>query len=84
MPNIPLPPFNKEALHNLIDSASKLLPSEQSREDVQQNIQLLLQGVVSKMDLVTREEFDAQTAVLHRLQKRVALLEEKFAELENK
>lgn len=83
MPSIPLPPFNTEAIRSFVDSAGKLLPSEKSREDLQQNLHLLLQSAISRMDLVTREEFDAQTAVLHKLQRRVETLEQAMKALEN-
>ena len=62
-----------------IDQAAKLMPSEKSREDLHHNMQLLLQSAISKIDLVTREEFDAQTAVLHKMQARVEKLESQLA-----
>ena len=45
-------------------------------------IKALLQSVLQKMDLVSREEFDAQTAVLQRTRMRLQALEKQIAELE--
>ena len=55
------------------------------QEDVDKNLRAALQTALGKLDLVTREEFDVQRAVLLRsrarldeLAARVALLEEKL------
>jgi BMFP domain-containing protein YqiC len=84
MAGIPFPPFNKEAVQQIVESASKLIPSEQSREELHQQLQLLVAGALSKMDLLTRDEFDAQTAVLHRMQQRIEQLESQLAALSEK
>lgn len=47
-------------------------------------LQLVLQNALSKLDLVTREEFDAQAAVLQRSRARLEALEERCAELEQR
>jgi len=41
-----------------------------------------LQSALSKLDLVTREEFDAQTAVLQRTRQKLEALELRCAEIE--
>jgi len=43
-----------------------------------------LQSTFAKMDLVTREEFDVQTAVLARTREKLEKLEKQIAELESK
>jgi hypothetical protein len=50
----------------------------------QQQIKSLLQSAMGKMDLVTREEFDAQAAVLGRTREKVEQLERLVSELEQK
>ena len=50
--------------------------------DVEKNIRSALSGMFAKLDLVTREEFDVQTQVLHRTREELELLEQKVAELE--
>ena len=47
-----------------------------------QEVKSALQAALARMDLVTREEFDAQTAVLQRTRARLEALEDKLAELE--
>ena len=45
-------------------------------------IQTLLQGAITKCNLVSREEFDAQTAVLQRTRAKVEVLEKQLQVLE--
>ncbi len=47
----------------------------------QEQLKSLLQNALSKLDLVTREEFDAQSAVLQRTRQKVDALEEKLEQL---
>ncbi len=49
--------------------------------ELQKSVHLLVQNVFSKLDLVTREEFDAQQAVLHKTRARVAELETDLEQL---
>lgn len=49
-----------------------------------QEMKAAVQSAMGKMDLVTREEFDAQTAVLQRTRERLEALEKQFAELESR
>ena len=55
----------------------KVLPAgvKSACEDVEKNFRTILQSAFAKMDLVTREEFDAQVAVLERTRKKVEKLE---------
>jgi BMFP domain-containing protein YqiC len=45
-------------------------------------LELVLQSTLAKLDLVTREEFDAQTAVLQRTRAKVEALEMRCTEIE--
>jgi len=51
-------------------------------EDVERNFKSLLKAGLGRMDLVTREEFDLQTAVLERTREKLEQLEKRLAELE--
>jgi BMFP domain-containing protein YqiC len=53
-----------------------------AREDFEQHARATVLSVLSRLDLVTREEFDAQQAVLQRTREKVDALERKVAELE--
>ena len=52
------------------------------REDAEQNFRAVLQAGLSRLDLVTREEFDVQTAVLKRTREKLEALEARLANLE--
>lgn len=51
-------------------------------DDIKANTQALLQSALSKLDLVTKDEFDIQTRVLERTREKVEQLESVVAELE--
>ncbi len=53
------------------------------REDAEKNFRALLNAAFARMDLVTREEFDAQRRVLARTIEQLEALEEKLAALEH-
>lgn len=60
------------------------LPSglAQAPKDIEKNFQQTIKNALSKMDLVTREEFDAQTKVLARTREKLEKLEEVLGKLE--
>jgi hypothetical protein len=58
------------------ESASEL------RTELQQNFRAVLQTGLSRLDLVTREEFDVQRAVLLRTREKLEQLERTVAGLE--
>ncbi|MDP3482254.1 MAG: accessory factor UbiK family protein [Sulfuricella sp.] len=51
-------------------------------KDLEKNLRAVLQSVFSKLDLVTREEFDVQQAVLLKTREKLEALEAKVAALE--
>ena len=51
-------------------------------KDIERNVKALLASVFEKMDLVTREEFDIQAALLVRTREKLNALEARVAELE--
>ena len=50
--------------------------------DLEKNINALLRGIFTKLELVTREEFDVQTQVLQRTRMQLEALEKRLAEIE--
>lgn len=50
--------------------------------DADKNIHALIQGAFTKMELVSREEFDVQAEVLRNTREQLTLCEERLAELE--
>ncbi|MHB1292183.1 MAG: accessory factor UbiK family protein [Sulfuricella sp.] len=51
-------------------------------KDLEKNLRAVLQGVFARLDLVTREEFDVQQAVLLKTREKLEALEAKVAALE--
>ena len=51
-------------------------------KDIEKNLRALLASVFAKLDLVTREEFEVQAAVLARTREKLTQLEVHVAELE--
>ena len=54
----------------------------ESREELQQNLKSVLQTGLARLDLVTREEFEVQRAVLLRTREKLEQLQQAVAELE--
>jgi BMFP domain-containing protein YqiC len=54
----------------------------EGREELQQNFKSVLQSGLGRLDLVTREEFDVQRAVLLRTREQLETLQRTVAELE--
>lgn len=52
------------------------------RRDLEQSFKGVLQSQLARLDLVTREEFDVQSAVLRRTREKLTALERRLAELE--
>jgi BMFP domain-containing protein YqiC len=50
--------------------------------DIEKNLRALMGSAFSRMDLVTREEFDIQQEVLRRTREKLEALEAKLAQLE--
>ncbi len=77
-----LPP--KSLFDSLTTHAGRLLGSENPlpRAEIEAQFKALLQSSFSKLDLVSREEFDSQMVVLARTRARLEALESKVAELE--
>ncbi len=52
------------------------------RDDMEKNFRSVLQSAFSRMDLVTREEFEVQQALLSRTREKLDELVHRLAELE--
>ncbi len=50
--------------------------------DLEKNIHALLQGMFTKLELVSREEFDVQSEVLRQTKEKLAVLEKQIEALE--
>jgi ubiquinone biosynthesis accessory factor UbiK len=54
------------------------------RDDLEQNFQSVLRAGLGKLDLVSREEFEVQQAVLQRTREKLEALEERLKTVESK
>jgi BMFP domain-containing protein YqiC len=52
------------------------------RRDLEDNFKAVLQSALSRMDLVTRQEFDVQAGVLRRTREKLEAIEAKLSALE--
>jgi hypothetical protein len=57
-------------------------PIKSLQEDMETNVRGLLESGLQKMNLVTREEFEIQTAVLQKTRAKLEALEQRLAALE--
>ena len=73
-----------QRLLNEANEKIRALLANSPAADLEKNLRALLAGLFSRLDLVTREEFDVQREVLARTRAKLAELEAKLAELENK
>ena len=76
---------NSAMIDNLADKVSGLFSGvgdgQHIKDDVQRNLRAVLQGAFSKLDMVSREEFDAQVAVLNRSREKIEILEKQLKDL---
>jgi BMFP domain-containing protein YqiC len=71
-------------IDDLARRLSGLVPPglREGREELQENFKAVLQTGLAKLDLVTREEFDVQRAVLLRTRERLDALQKQVEQLE--
>ena len=67
-------------IKELIEGILNILPqnTKDMRDDVKDNLKILLNDYLRKIDVVTREEFDVQKEVLLKTRKKLDDLEERF------
>ena len=75
--------INTHTIEDLVNSLTSQLPSGLSdlKKETENNIRAILQQQFTKLDLVTREEFDVQSAVLARTRAKLEALEKTIADL---
>ena len=79
-----VPMIDKDVLDDIGRKITNLLPegSQQLQADIEANVRAVLQSSLAKLNLVTREEFDVQTALLERTRERLEQLQKRLDELE--
>lgn len=76
--------FDPGTLDDLSRRLADTIPAgvQHLREDLQKNFRAVLQGTLTQLNLVSREEFDVQREVLARTRAKLDALEVRVAELE--
>ncbi len=73
--------LNNEKLTEISNKIREIV-KDSPLPDIEKNIDALLKSMFTKMELVTREEFDVQTEVLKRTRQKLEELEKKLSEIE--
>ena len=73
--------LNNENLKEISNKIRQIV-KDSPLPDIEKNIDALLKSMFTKMELVTREEFDVQTEVLKRTRQKLEELEKKLSEIE--
>ncbi len=77
--------MNKSDIEKLANTLAGALPEGLAsvRDELADNFKTVLSDGLAKLDLVTREEFEVQEAVLARTREKLERLEKQLAELES-
>lgn len=62
--------LNKNVIDEINTKVSEILQNSPAK-DIEKNIRVLLSGAFSRLDLVTRDEFDIQQEVLQRTREKL-------------
>ena len=76
--------MNDDSVESLASKLAEAVPEglRSMREDLENNFRAVLRSSLSKLDLVTREEFEVQEAVLAKTRDKLEALEARLKELE--
>jgi len=75
--------ISAEHIEEISAKISAAMPSglKQLQSDMEKNIRVILQSSFSKLDLVSRDEFDIQARLLERTREKLSELERRLDEL---
>lgn len=78
--------FDTKFIDDLVKRISNAMPPgvKTFKKDAEHNIRGVLESVFSKLDLITRKEFEVQKGVLAKTRSKVEVLEKHVAQLEAK
>lgn len=76
--------FNSAILEDTISMLKEALPGDldEIKRFNEEKLKLILEGMLQKMDLVSRNEYEIQTEVLKKTRERMEQLEQRIADLE--
>ena len=67
---------------DVLQQVGRFVDDSGIKEEAGNSLKAALQGTLNRMDVVSRDEFDAQTTVLHRTRQRLEELERQTDSLE--
>ena len=78
--------FDSNIIDDAVAKLKEALPDDvgEFKRAGEEKLKLVLEGVLQKMELVPREEYEVQTEVLKRTRERVEQLEQRISKLEKK
>ncbi|MFZ2452144.1 MAG: hypothetical protein CTY16_00220 [Methylobacter sp.] len=76
--------FDPKAIDDIANRLASAIPPglNNFKEDLEKNFHAILQSALSKLDLVTREEFEVQKMVLAKTRSKLEDLEKRVSEME--
>ena len=76
--------FDPKNVDDFANKIKDIMPEslKSSKEEMQKTLKSGAEGVLQKLDLVSREEYDIQVALLRKCQEKIDELEAKISELE--
>lgn len=78
--------IDSRSIDELANKLSEVMPDSLNtlKSDLNSNLRAILESSLRQMNLVSREEFDVQTALLERTQQKLKQLEQQLDDLEKK
>ena len=78
--------FDTKSIDDIANRLADAIPPGLSglKQDMEKNFHAILQSALGKLDLVTREEFEVQKAVLAKTRSKLEDLEKRVAEIDQK
>ncbi|MFP4244893.1 MAG: accessory factor UbiK family protein [Ectothiorhodospira sp.] len=78
--------IDNKSLDDMVKRITEMMPEsvQHMHADIEKNLKAGLSGTFQRMDLVTREEFEVQTALLERTRERLAAMESRVQALEKR
>jgi hypothetical protein len=74
--------INDNLIRSLGEQLGRFVSDAAAREDMQKSLDAIVQNVFARLDLVTREQFDAQLETLERTRTQLERLEAELVRLQ--